>query len=114
MIAIPFFQNSKVTVGLHQNGKSVVITRYYTPDEIEAKQKALRAKGKSINYIPPYSAQQLDKVTVDKLLEVSDEIRHKINMVLVGEELSESESLIPLHRDVMLSLDCNNMIVHLR
>ena len=101
-------------MGLHQSLKSVVVTRYYTQDELRAKRATNEAAGKGSIFVSPTATQHLNKECLIRLVELYDEILNKINMVLVNEELDESDCLIPLHNGIMVGLDADNMLVHLR
>lgn len=65
-------------------------------------------------YVQPYMTQQLSRAAVMKLLEMKEEIMHKMDMVTAGEDLTEAQRLINLSKDLFVCLDDNNMLVHIR
>ena len=113
----------QITVALNASRKAVVITRYYTPEEMakkkldqEEENKQMENGAKKITYISPTATKQLDRRALDKFLEVYDELIVKLTKCLTDSEddLSSEDCLINISGECFISIDFDSSCVHIR
>ena len=107
-------EQREVWVSLNQNRASLSVTRYFTEREKELKRESLRKRGKRCHKVPQFSAQQLDKAAVQKIVALKDDIQQKIDLIEMGENLTQAQSMIQLTTNLYLTLDADNLLAHIR
>lgn len=104
----------EITVGVHQNKASVVVTRYLTEEELTAKRDALARQGKRVSFLAPFTCHHLPKAAVSRLMIQKETIVDLLARVCSGEVLEEEESMLQLHMNHYLRVDGENQLAHLR
>lgn len=107
-------EQREVLVSLNQNKTSISVTRFFTEREKQLKRESLRKSGKRCHKVPQFAAQQLDKEAVSKIVLMKDDIQQKIDLVELGENLTQAQSMIQLSTNLYLTLDGDNLLAHIR
>lgn len=104
----------EITVGVHQNKSSLVVTRYMTEEELTSKRDALARQGKKVSFLAPFTCHHLPKLAVKTLMERKDIIVDLLARACSGEVMDEEECMLQLHLNHYLRVDGENQLAHLR
>ena len=108
----------EVFFGVHESGRYLTITRYYSDEEMEDKYEEARAKNpsKPVGFIPPYANIYLNQGEVAAIQKRQREIMTIIMKAQGGMMLDEDELLFRVldEGDLFLTFDLKYMSMHVR
>ena len=109
--------NREITFSLHETGTRLVLTRYFSEEEMENKRREARKKGNSCAFIPPFVSQVIDKRAAKVLFENRETILSSLLKLSTGLPLDTTDSFIRLgdaKSNLYLSMDADSSCVHIR
>lgn len=108
----------EITFALHESCEQLVLTRFFTDDEMEMKRREARKKGnKSCAFIPPFVSQTIDRRAAKVLFEGRELILNSLLKLSTGLPLEAGDSFIRLgdnKSNLYLNLDKESGCVHIR
>lgn len=109
--------NREINFSLHESCKELVLTRFFTDQEMESKRAEARKKGNKVAFIPPFVSQAINKRGSKVLYDRREHIINSLLKLSTGLPVSTSDTFIRLgdnNSNLYLNMDKESGLVHIR